>query len=98
MTQTNTVSRKPISLFWSAVPFAVIILILGIGAGVYHLNVSVLLLASAAITGCIAWAHKISWQEMETLHGNLLGVIFQQSNQSDSRIGKYIFAIWSGAW
>lgn len=57
--------KQPISIFWSAAPFAVIILLLGIGAGVYHLNVSVLLLLSAAITGCIALAHGLSWKDME---------------------------------
>lgn len=59
------VPRRPISLFWSAAPFVLMILVLGIGAGAYHLNVAPLLLLSAVITGLVAWAHGIGWAEME---------------------------------
>jgi NhaC family Na+:H+ antiporter len=55
----------PISLFWSATPFVLMLLVLGIGAGVYHLTVSALLLFCAAITGLIARAHGVSWRTME---------------------------------
>ena len=92
MIQINSVPHKPISLFWSVVPFAVIILILGIGAGVYHLNVSVLLLASAAITGCIAWAHKISWQEMEA------GIVEKLSTSMPASLILTAVGALIGAW
>jgi Na+:H+ antiporter, NhaC family len=58
-------TRKQISVFWSAAPFVLMIGVLAIGSAVYHLNVAVLLLVSAIVTGIIAWAHGYSWQEME---------------------------------
>ena len=92
MNNAQKPDRKPISLFWSATPFAIIVLLLGIGAGVYHLNVSVLLLASAVITGLIAWAHKISWQEMES------GIVEKLSTSMPASLILTAVGALIGAW
>ncbi|MES3026064.1 MAG: Na+/H+ antiporter NhaC [Pseudomonadota bacterium] len=61
----TTPARPAIPLFWSAAPFVVMLGVLGIGSGVYHFPVAVLLLASAAVTGVIARAHGLRWARME---------------------------------
>lgn len=64
-THTATGPRRPISLFWSALPFLLMIVVLAIGSSLYRFNVPVLLLVSAAFTGAIAWAHGYRWAELE---------------------------------
>ena len=65
MNSTETSPRPAMPLFLSAAPFVMMIAVLGIGAGIYHFNVAVLLLVSAAITGITASAYGLRWAQME---------------------------------
>jgi len=56
---------RPVSLFWSIVPFVLMLFILGFGYGKYNLKAEVLLIFCGVITGTIAYFHGISWKEME---------------------------------
>ncbi|MCU0276828.1 MAG: Na+/H+ antiporter NhaC [Acidobacteria bacterium] len=66
MTQTTTPKEqsKP-SLLLALTPLAAMALLLGVGYGVFHLQVQVLLIAAAAVAGLVGWGLGYSWLEMQ---------------------------------
>ena len=66
MTQTTTPKEhsKP-GLLLALTPLAAMALLLGVGYGVFHLQVQVLLIAAAAVAGLVGWGLGYSWLEMQ---------------------------------
>jgi len=66
MTETNTTSehRKP-GLFLACLPLAAMALLLGVGYGVFHLQVQVLLICAAAVAALAGGRLGYSWEEMQ---------------------------------
>ena len=66
MTQTTTPKEhsKP-GLLLASLPLAFMALLLGVGYGVYHLQVQVLLIAAAIGAGLVGWRLGYSWEEMQ---------------------------------
>ena len=60
----ETPAKKP-SLGIALLPLIAMALLLGIGYGVYKIKPQVLLVAAAFLTGCLAWALKLSWTDMQ---------------------------------
>jgi NhaC family Na+:H+ antiporter len=60
---TAQAPRPPLGI--ALLPLIAMALLLGIGYGVYKIRPQVLLVAAAFLTGCLAWALKLSWKEMQ---------------------------------
>ncbi|WP_086981564.1 Na+/H+ antiporter NhaC [Vibrio aphrogenes] len=59
------INSKPLPSFGLALtPIVVMFALLAVGYGILGLRIEVLLLISAAITGCIAWKIGYSWEEI----------------------------------
>jgi NhaC family Na+:H+ antiporter len=56
--------KKP-GMLMSCLPLVAMALLLGIGYGVYHLQVQVLLIGAAALAGLAGWRLGYSWEEMQ---------------------------------
>jgi NhaC family Na+:H+ antiporter len=56
--------RRP-GLLLACLPLAAMALLLGIGYGVFHLQVQVLLVAAAVVAGLAGWRLGFSWEEMQ---------------------------------
>lgn len=56
--------KKP-SLLLSSIPVIAMVLMLAIGYGKFNLRTEPILILSAFIAGIIAWAHGLSWKEMQ---------------------------------
>jgi NhaC family Na+:H+ antiporter len=57
--------RKRPSLVIALIPLLTMGLLLGIGYGVYQIRPQVLLLAAAFLTGCLGFALKFRWEDMQ---------------------------------
>ena len=66
MAETNTSNehRQP-SLLLASLPLAAMALLLGVGYGVFHLQVQVLLIAAAVCAGLVGWRLGYTWEEMQ---------------------------------
>ncbi len=62
----NTKPKKTPSLFISISCFIVMLLIIGVGKGIYNLPIQSLLLFSALYAGLVGHFHGYSWREMES--------------------------------
>ena len=62
----NSAETRKVPLGIAVLPILAMGLLLGVGYGVYKIRPQVLLVAAAFFTGCLAWALKISWKEMQT--------------------------------
>jgi NhaC family Na+:H+ antiporter len=60
----STKGRQP-GLFLASLPLAVMGLLLGVGYGVFHLQVQVLLITAAVSAGLVGWRLGYSWEEMQ---------------------------------
>lgn len=66
MTETNgTKEHRQPGLLLACLPLAVMGLLLGIGYGIYHLQVQVLLIIAAVCAGLVGWRLGYSWEEMQ---------------------------------
>jgi NhaC family Na+:H+ antiporter len=59
-------SAKKIPFGVALAPLLAMALLLGVGYGVYKIKPQVLLVAAAFLTGCLAWALRLSWADMQT--------------------------------
>jgi len=66
MTETNSTNehRRP-GLLLASLPLAAMALLLGIGYGVFHLQVQVLLICAAVVAGLTGWRLGYAWEEMQ---------------------------------
>ena len=66
MTETNSTNehRRP-GLLLASLPLAAMALLLGIGYGVFHLQVQVLLICAAVVAGLTGWHLGYAWEEMQ---------------------------------
>ncbi len=64
ITPSSELKTKP-SLAHASVPLIGMILLLGIGYGVFRIEVELLLIGATALTGIVAWGLGMSWREMQ---------------------------------
>jgi NhaC family Na+:H+ antiporter len=57
-------ARTP-SLLMSAIPIVCMVLLLGIGCGIYKLEPAPMMIVSAFVAGVIAWRHGLTWKDMQ---------------------------------
>jgi len=62
---TASTKRRQPGLFLASLPLAVMGLLLGIGYGIFHLQVQVLLIVAAASAGLAGWRLGYTWEEMQ---------------------------------
>ncbi len=66
MVESNKKSNHPKpGLLLALIPLAAMALLLGVGYGVFHLQVQVLLIGAAAVAGLVGWRLGYSWLEMQ---------------------------------
>lgn len=83
--------RKP-SLFIALVPVIIMMLLLIIGYGVYHMKAQILLITAAFLTGIIAIILKIKWPVLET------GIISNINKAMPAMLIMLTVGILVGSW
>jgi len=63
-TKVTNKHRQP-GLLLASLPLAAMALLLGVGYGVFHLQVQVLLIAAAVCAGLVGWRLGYTWEEMQ---------------------------------
>jgi NhaC family Na+:H+ antiporter len=61
---SETPAPRTPSLWIALVPLLAMVLLLGVGYGVYRIKVQVLLVAAAACAGCVGWGLGYRWSQM----------------------------------
>ncbi len=66
MTEANgTKGHRQAGLLLASLPLVFMALLLGVGYGIFHLQVQVLLIAAAASAGLVGWSLGYDWEEMQ---------------------------------